>query len=303
MRSLLGATSLHAMVAATMAIGVAAPLAVAQAQMVEHRVEFALGSAQLDSAARQVISQAADDFQSGDASSITLVGHTDTTASAALNRRLSERRAAAVEAALVEEGVSPGAIQVNAVGESQLIVPTADGVALQANRVVTISMQQPMQAEAPAEPPMMMVEEEPVEEFKNFAIELGPYYGYDMQSDNHMVGANLSIDVRINPYITIGGEQAAFWVINESGYGGRSVASLDLGVGSLANLGGFGQVIPYIGANAGMIYGEEVEDSFIYGPEIGIDLGFVTAKVAYDIRDDGLDDGIISATIGGLIRF
>ncbi len=308
MKSLLAATSIKAMVACSLAASAMIPFAVAQAQTRDYRVEFALGSAQLDSQARQVVRRAADAFRSGDSATIRLVGHADTTGNADLNLRLSERRAEAVINALENEGVSPQSIQMDAVGENALVVPTADGVALQANRVVTITIKEPQQAAAPvltpepAPAPQHVMEKKPVDQFQNFAIDLGPYYGYDFESDKNLIGANLSVDFRINKYVSIGAEQAGFWVV-EDGFGGRSVGSLDFSVGSLANLGQFGQVIPYLGVNAGYVYGDEIKNSFIYGPEIGIDIGFVTAKVSYDMRDEGVEDGTISATVGGLIRF
>jgi hypothetical protein len=185
-----------------------------------------------------------------------------------------------------------------------LVVSTADGVSLPANRVVSISVREPVQAAAPvAIPAPAMVEVEETEKFKNFAFDVGPYYGYDFDRNNNLIGGNLSMDYRMNEYLSIGLEQAVFWIADDNGLGARSVGSLDLSVGPIADLGSFGKAIPYVGANAGMIYGDKMDDDFIYGPELGIDFGFATAKIAYDMRDSGVDKGVISVTVGGLLRF
>ena len=60
---------------------------------------------------------------------LTLLGHTDATGSEALNIELSRRRAAAVMAALIRRGVSPGQLSMVAIGKAQPIATnlTADG--------------------------------------------------------------------------------------------------------------------------------------------------------------------------------
>jgi OOP family OmpA-OmpF porin len=71
---------------------------------------------------------------------VIVVGHTDTSGSAAYNVRLSERRAKAVADALVGLGVGQQALQVDWKGESQLAVPTKDGVKEPLNRRSTIDI-------------------------------------------------------------------------------------------------------------------------------------------------------------------
>lgn len=70
--------------------------------------------------------------------SLRLTGHADRSGSDGFNLRLSRRRAAAVAAAFTAEGFSRGALTIAAVGETDLAVPTADGVREEANRRVTI---------------------------------------------------------------------------------------------------------------------------------------------------------------------
>lgn len=70
---------------------------------------------------------------------LSVVGHADRSGSDGFNQRLSRRRADAVAAALVAEGMLRGTVQVRAVGERDPAVPTADGVREAANRRVAIS--------------------------------------------------------------------------------------------------------------------------------------------------------------------
>lgn len=69
---------------------------------------------------------------------ITLNGHSDTAGSDDVNLMLSKQRADVVRDALVERGVPRDRIKVFAFGESDLLVPTADGVANRQNRRVEI---------------------------------------------------------------------------------------------------------------------------------------------------------------------
>jgi hypothetical protein len=56
--------------------------------------------------------------------------------------------------------------------------------------------------------------------------------------------------------------------------------------------------------NFGYLYGSGINDDFFAGPEIGLALGPINAKVAYDIPfNEGLQEGVVSATIGLGIRF
>jgi len=73
-------------------------------------------------------------------SSIALVGHADTVGSPAYNLRLGQARATTVQNALVSGGVQPARITSSSEGESNLAVPTGDGVRNQANRRVVVSI-------------------------------------------------------------------------------------------------------------------------------------------------------------------
>ena len=67
-----------------------------------------------------------------------MAGHADRSGDAAYNQRLSQRRAEAVAAELVRDGVARGNISVQAFGESRPLVPTADNVREPQNRRVEI---------------------------------------------------------------------------------------------------------------------------------------------------------------------
>ena len=69
--------------------------------------------------AQQVIAQAADYAKGGNATRVVVVGHTDTSGSAAYNVRLSERRAKAAADALVGSGLNQSALAVDWKGESR----------------------------------------------------------------------------------------------------------------------------------------------------------------------------------------
>jgi len=88
--------------------------------------------------AARIIRQAADDAKRGNVRLIVATGHADRSGSVPYNQRLSERRAAAVKAALVREGVAENTIQTAGRGENENLVPTADGVREPRNRRVEI---------------------------------------------------------------------------------------------------------------------------------------------------------------------
>jgi outer membrane protein OmpA-like peptidoglycan-associated protein len=76
----------------------------------------------------------------GNATKILVVGHTDTTGSAAYNLKLSERRAKATADALVSSGVSQSVLSVDWKGFTDLAVQTGPGVKEPLNRRATINI-------------------------------------------------------------------------------------------------------------------------------------------------------------------
>jgi hypothetical protein len=89
----------------------------------------------------------------------------------------------------------------------------------------------------------------------------------------------------------------------DNGFGGRSAIGANAQLPFAADT--VGQIIPYVGYNFGAIYHDgSYGDTFFHGPEIGINVGFLEAKVAYDIAvEHDAEDGVISATLGFGYRF
>ena len=90
--------------------------------------------------AQAVVQEAATYATSGNATRVIVVGHTDTSGPADYNMRLSERRAKATADALVGLGVGQSTLQVDWKGETDLAVPTPDGVKEPLNRRSTIDI-------------------------------------------------------------------------------------------------------------------------------------------------------------------
>ena len=83
---------------------------------------------------REKIQRILDTDQYCAVGSITVVGHTDTSGSAAYNQGLSERRAADVRRELIRQGVASEIITSEGKGETQLFIDTGDGVKEALNR-------------------------------------------------------------------------------------------------------------------------------------------------------------------------
>jgi OOP family OmpA-OmpF porin len=104
-------------------------------------VFFDWDRANLSQQALTTIQQAANAFKTKGSARITATGHTDTSGPESYNMALSLRRANAVKDALVRDGVPAQAITVVGKGETQLLVPTGDGVREPQNRRVEIVIQ------------------------------------------------------------------------------------------------------------------------------------------------------------------
>lgn len=101
---------------------------------------FPVDSAVVNPGLRADLFTLADSLNRYPDTTVAVVGHTDNTGSAAYNQDLSERRADAVRAVLINAGVSPARIRAIGAGENQPIATnqTADGRAL--NRRVDITI-------------------------------------------------------------------------------------------------------------------------------------------------------------------
>jgi len=106
----------------------------------DYQVYFDFDSWSLTAEDLTTITQAVAAAKAGAQSRITVVGHTDTSGSAAYNLKLSVRRAGVVKDTMVQMGARPEAIQVSGVGETDLAVQTPDGVKEARNRRAVITL-------------------------------------------------------------------------------------------------------------------------------------------------------------------
>lgn len=273
-------------------------------------VTFALDGVTLSAQDRQVISEAAADYRAGGMPQITVTGYTDTSGPAEYNLTLSQHRAETVADALVAEGVPATDIVTVGRGEEDLLVPTADGVREPRNRRVEIVVPQPP---PPAPVAAAPVEPEPVEEpeARRNQFTIGPIYGHnfgetDNDTENDLVGGELTYSLFPGFLGGVSLKQAVLYSFNgvDDGVNGRSAISLDFAPD-------FGIIRPFLAANFGGVYGPGVQNGFIAGPEIGINLALIPgvamrAKAAYDyqFRNSGsLDEGILWAGLGFGVSF
>jgi OmpA-OmpF porin, OOP family len=101
-------------------------------------VFFAWDQATLTPVALTVLDQVQADYAVGRPARIVIAGHADRSGPEAYNQALSQRRAQNVAQALGQRGIPSSTMRVEAHGETQPRVPTADGVREPQNRRVEI---------------------------------------------------------------------------------------------------------------------------------------------------------------------
>jgi OmpA-OmpF porin, OOP family len=101
-------------------------------------VFFDWDKATLTMRARQIIREAAEASTHVQVTRIEVNGHTDTSGTPQYNMGLSIRRASAVKAELIRDGVPANVIETQGFGETHLLVPTGPGVREPQNRRVEI---------------------------------------------------------------------------------------------------------------------------------------------------------------------
>jgi len=108
------------------------------AQATSFMVFFDWDRSDLSGQAQSTIQQAANAYKTTGSARVTATGHADRSGPENYNMALSLRRANTVKDALVRNGVPVTAISVIGKGETQPLVPTADGVREPQNRRVEI---------------------------------------------------------------------------------------------------------------------------------------------------------------------
>ena len=101
-------------------------------------VFFDWDKATLTDRARQVVKEAADNSTHVQYTRIEVNGYADTSGAHQYNQGLSVRRARAVQAELIKDGVPQGVIGIQGFGDTQLLVATGPGVREPQNRRVEI---------------------------------------------------------------------------------------------------------------------------------------------------------------------
>ena len=111
---------------------------------------FDVNQSDLKSAARSNIESLATSLKNNPETNILIVGHTDATGTDAYNYKLSERRAAAVKAYAVNQGIAPSRLTTEGRGETEPISDnTTDAGKAQNRRVeIVIVANEAMKAEA-----------------------------------------------------------------------------------------------------------------------------------------------------------
>ena len=120
------------------ALATQAPAPSPAAQVQTYQVYFELNKATLSDRDLAIVKEAAAAAAQGQSTRIEVSGYADTSGNPPANQALSERRAKAVAAALVRDGVAKDAISTQAWGDTHLAVPTGPGVVEAKNRRVEI---------------------------------------------------------------------------------------------------------------------------------------------------------------------
>ena len=115
-------------------------LAADPGQPVIFNLYFRSGTNQLTETSKKLLPDILTAIGTRKSKDISVVGHTDRVGAADLNFRLSRKRADAIKSLLVSRGVEPNLIYVDAHGESNPLIATADEVAEPKNRRVDVTV-------------------------------------------------------------------------------------------------------------------------------------------------------------------
>ena len=101
---------------------------------------FDTGETTLTAASRALVPEILATVTSRPVPEVSIVGHTDTTGSAASNVELGLRRAGLIRDQLVAAGLDQRLVEVTSHGETNLVVPTPDNTAEARNRRVEVTV-------------------------------------------------------------------------------------------------------------------------------------------------------------------
>ncbi len=101
-------------------------------------VSFDVGSANIKPAFSDSLNKLANVIKQYDQTTVSIVGHTDSTGSDSFNQQLSERRAQAVGNYFVQQGIAPSRITTSGRGESEPRADNSTEAGRQLNRRVEI---------------------------------------------------------------------------------------------------------------------------------------------------------------------
>ena len=106
-------------------------------------VSFDTGRADIKANFRPVLEHFANTLQDNPATTVTIIGHTDSTGGDAVNQPLSVERAARTRDYLAMRGVSPNRISIDGRGEREPVASNADSAGRARNRRVEIYVAEP----------------------------------------------------------------------------------------------------------------------------------------------------------------
>ncbi len=104
-------------------------------------VFFDFDSDDVNADGASVLDAVANEVNSRNINTINVVGHTDTSGSAAYNARLANRRGNDVKSALIARGIPAGKIMIEGRGENELLVQTQNDIREPANRRAVITFE------------------------------------------------------------------------------------------------------------------------------------------------------------------
>jgi OmpA-OmpF porin, OOP family len=106
----------------------------------QHFTLYFLAESELTDESRALVPQVLQAVRSRPAADVAVIGHTDTTGTAAGNVEVGLMRANAIRALLLADGLDPSVVEATSHGEADLLIKTADEVFEPRNRRVEITV-------------------------------------------------------------------------------------------------------------------------------------------------------------------